>query len=49
LLDIYGHIVHIDYGFLLGTGPGTWVFEKAPFKLTVLYPPPNRVVAPTRD
>lgn len=37
LLDIYGHIVHIDYGFLLGTGPGTWVFEKAPFKLTAEY------------
>jgi len=36
LLDIYGHLVHIDYGFLLGTAPGNFNFEP-PFKLTDEY------------
>ncbi|KAL0482352.1 phosphatidylinositol 4-kinase [Acrasis kona] len=29
-----GHIIHIDYGFLLGNSPGAITFENAPFKLT---------------
>jgi phosphatidylinositol 4-kinase len=38
LLDGDGHIIHIDFGFMLSTGnsPGRGLnFEKAPFKLTV--------------
>ena len=34
LLDEYGHIYHIDFGFLLNKTPGNIKFEKAPFKLT---------------
>ena len=35
LLDASGHIVHIDFGFLLSSFPGKGLkFEKAPFKLT---------------
>lgn len=35
LIDIEGHIMHIDFGFLLSNSPGKgFKFEKAPFKLT---------------
>jgi hypothetical protein len=35
LLDNKGHIMHIDFGFVLGITPGgNMGFEKAPFKLT---------------
>ena len=35
MLDPEGHIIHIDYGFLLSNAPGKGLkFEKAPFKLT---------------
>jgi phosphatidylinositol kinase/protein kinase (PI-3 family) len=35
LIDIEGHIMHIDFGFLLSNAPGKGLkFEQAPFKLT---------------
>jgi len=35
MIDSEGHIVHIDYGFLLSNAPGRGLkFEQAPFKLT---------------
>lgn len=35
LIDIEGHVLHIDFGFLLSNAPGKGLkFEKAPFKLT---------------
>ena len=37
MLDSEGHIIHIDFGFLLSNSPGSVGFEKAPFKLTFEY------------
>jgi phosphatidylinositol 4-kinase len=38
MLDTDGHVVHIDYGFILGDSPGFNInFENAPFKLTREY------------
>uniref|UniRef100_A0A7C9AGJ6 1-phosphatidylinositol 4-kinase n=1 Tax=Opuntia streptacantha TaxID=393608 RepID=A0A7C9AGJ6_OPUST len=34
LLDEEGHIIHIDFGFMLSNSPGGVNFESAPFKLT---------------
>jgi phosphatidylinositol kinase/protein kinase (PI-3 family) len=35
MIDNEGHIIHIDYGFLLSNAPGRGLkFERAPFKLT---------------
>ena len=35
MVDIAGHIMHIDFGFLLSNAPGKGLkFELAPFKLT---------------
>ena len=34
LLDDEGHIIHIDFGFMLSNSPGGMNFETAPFKLT---------------
>jgi len=35
LIDAEGHVVHIDFGFLLSNSPGGGMgFERAPFKLT---------------
>ncbi|CDK26929.1 unnamed protein product [Kuraishia capsulata CBS 1993] len=37
MLDSEGHIIHIDFGFLLSNSPGSVGFEAAPFKLTSEY------------
>ena len=34
LIDLDGHIIHIDFGFMLSNSPGSVNFENAPFKLT---------------
>jgi len=33
LIDREGHVIHIDYGFMLSSSPGNMQFETAPFKL----------------
>jgi len=37
LIDNSGHIIHIDFGFMLSNSPGSMGFEAAPFKLTYEY------------
>lgn len=37
MLDNEGHIIHIDFGFLLSNSPGSVGFEASPFKLTTEY------------
>ncbi|RKP29083.1 kinase-like protein [Metschnikowia bicuspidata] len=37
MLDNEGHIMHIDFGFILSNSPGSVGFEAAPFKLTTEY------------
>ncbi|CAM9330672.1 unnamed protein product [Chrysoparadoxa australica] len=37
MMDSRGHILHIDFGFILGNSPGMWKHETAPFKLTQDY------------
>ena len=37
LVDNQGHVVHIDFGFMLSNSPGSVGFEAAPFKLTQDY------------
>ena len=34
LCDKHGHVIHIDFGFMLSTSPGELGFEVAPFKLS---------------
>ena len=34
LLDRSGHVIHIDFGFMISNAPGSIAFEQAPFKLT---------------
>lgn len=37
MIDHEGHIIHIDFGFILSNSPGSVGFEAAPFKLTSEY------------
>ncbi|KAK5174761.1 Phosphatidylinositol 4-kinase pik1alpha (PI4-kinase)(PtdIns-4-kinase) [Saxophila tyrrhenica] len=37
LIDSDGHMIHIDFGFMLSNSPGNMGFEAAPFKLTFEY------------
>mmetsp|Transcript_4105 Transcript_4105/g.15846 ORF Transcript_4105/g.15846 Transcript_4105/m.15846 type:complete len:725 (-) Transcript_4105:4537-6711(-) len=37
LIDRYGRIIHIDYGFMLGNHPGAVMWETAPFKMSREY------------
>lgn len=37
LVDKQGHVIHIDFGFMLSNSPGSLGFEMAPFKLTQDY------------
>ncbi|SSD58415.1 related to Phosphatidylinositol 4-kinase PIK1 [Saccharomycodes ludwigii] len=37
MIDNEGHMVHIDFGFMLSNSPGSVGFEAAPFKLTLEY------------
>jgi len=37
LLDSEGHLIHIDFGYMLSNSPGNVNFEGAPFKLTREY------------
>lgn len=37
LIDKDGHVIHIDFGFVLSNSPGSLGFEMAPFKLSQDY------------
>jgi phosphatidylinositol kinase/protein kinase (PI-3 family) len=37
MIDRKGHMIHIDFGFMIQNSPGNMNFEAAPFKLTAEY------------
>ncbi|KCZ78232.1 hypothetical protein H311_00743, partial [Anncaliia algerae PRA109] len=37
LIDDEGHLIHVDFGFILGDHPGFYNVEKAPFKFSQEY------------
>lgn len=37
LIDDEGHVVHVDFGFILGLHPGIFCVETAPFKMSAEY------------
>lgn len=37
MIDNEGHIIHIDFGFMLSNSPGSLNFETSPFKMTDEY------------
>jgi len=34
LIDSLGHLLHVDFGFMLSNSPGSMNFEASSFKLT---------------
>lgn len=37
LIDNFGYIIHVDFGFILGSHPGFYNVERAPFKFSTEY------------